>query len=67
MRVVFLYLTVMGAVILYSYYLISLVFDHYEKAGRRHIRFQELASSILGTYSNIVIMMLKELLMTSSY
>ncbi|KAL8543457.1 hypothetical protein ACS0TY_004120 [Phlomoides rotata] len=45
----FLCLTVMGAVTFYSYYLMSLVLDHCEKAGRRHIRFRELASDVLGS------------------
>ncbi|XP_073303841.1 probable GABA transporter 2 [Primulina huaijiensis] len=44
----FLCLTVMGVVTFYSYYLMSLVLDHCEKAGRRHIRFRELAADVLG-------------------
>lgn len=42
-------LTAMGAVTFYSYYLMSLVLDHCEKAGRRHIRFRELAADVLGS------------------
>ncbi|GAV78989.1 Aa_trans domain-containing protein [Cephalotus follicularis] len=42
-------LTVMGVVTFYSYYLMSKVLDHCEKAGRRHIRFRELAADILGS------------------
>ncbi|KAI7751820.1 hypothetical protein M8C21_006760 [Ambrosia artemisiifolia] len=45
----FLCLTVMGVVTFYSYYLMSLVLEHCEKAGRRHIRFRELASDVLGS------------------
>ncbi|KAL4385248.1 hypothetical protein GQ457_15G008880 [Hibiscus cannabinus] len=45
----FLCLTVMGCVTFYSYYLMSLVLDHCEKAGRRHIRFRELAADVLGS------------------
>lgn len=44
----FLCLTIMGTVTFYSYYLMSKVLDHCEKAGRRHIRFRELASDVLG-------------------
>ncbi|KAK4389197.1 putative GABA transporter 2 [Sesamum angolense] len=44
----FLCLTAMGVVTFYSYYLMSLVLDHCEKAGRRHIRFRELAADVLG-------------------
>lgn len=44
----FLCLTVMGMVTFYSYYLMSLVLEHCEKAGRRHIRFRELAADVLG-------------------
>ncbi|PIN23632.1 Amino acid transporter [Handroanthus impetiginosus] len=44
----FFCLTAMGVVTFYSYYLMSLVLDHCEKAGRRHIRFRELAADILG-------------------
>ncbi|KAK2966492.1 hypothetical protein RJ640_019021 [Escallonia rubra] len=43
----FFCLTVMGVVTFYSYYLMSLVLDHCEKSGRRHIRFRELAADIL--------------------
>ncbi|KAL8495695.1 hypothetical protein ACS0TY_019710 [Phlomoides rotata] len=45
----FICLTVMGVVTFYSYYLMSLVLDHCEKAGRRHIRFRELAADVLGS------------------
>lgn len=44
----FICLTVMGLVTFYSYYLMSLVLDHCEKSGRRHIRFRELAADVLG-------------------
>ncbi|KAI3453801.1 hypothetical protein Pfo_010464 [Paulownia fortunei] len=43
----FVCLTAMGVVTFYSYYLMSLVLDHCEKAGRRHIRFRELAADVL--------------------
>ncbi|GAV63554.1 Aa_trans domain-containing protein, partial [Cephalotus follicularis] len=42
-------LTVMGAVTFYAYYLMSKVLDQCEKAGRRHIRFRELAADVLGS------------------
>ncbi|KAK9079752.1 hypothetical protein SSX86_001425 [Deinandra increscens subsp. villosa] len=42
-------LSVMGVVTFYSYYLMSRVLEHCEKAGRRHIRFRELASDVLGS------------------
>lgn len=45
----FLCLTLMGVVTFYSYYLMSKVLDHCEKAGRRHIRFRELAADVLGS------------------
>ncbi|KAL6182327.1 hypothetical protein ACLB2K_043750 [Fragaria x ananassa] len=45
----FLCLTAMGVVTFYSYYLMSKVLDHCEKAGRRHIRFRELAADVLGS------------------
>lgn len=45
----FLCLTVMGVVTFYSYYLMSLVLEHCEKDGRRHIRFRELAADVLGS------------------
>lgn len=45
----FFCLTTMGAVTFYSYYLMSKVLDHCEKAGRRHIRFRELAADVLGS------------------
>ena len=44
----FFSLTVMGAVTFYSYYLMSLVLEHCEKSGNRHIRFRELAADVLG-------------------
>ncbi|KAB2093687.1 hypothetical protein ES319_A02G110300v1 [Gossypium barbadense] len=44
----FLCLTVLGCVTFYSYYLMSKVLEHCEKAGRRHIRFRELAADVLG-------------------
>ncbi|XP_062146592.1 probable GABA transporter 2 [Alnus glutinosa] len=57
----FFCLTVMAAVTFYSYYLMSRVLDHCEKAGRRHIRFRELAADVLGSgwmfYFVIVIQM----------
>ncbi|KAG8661942.1 hypothetical protein MANES_01G045500v8 [Manihot esculenta] len=39
----------MGVVTFYSYYLMSKVLDYCEKAGRRHIRFRELAADVLGS------------------
>lgn len=42
-------LTVMGLVTFYSYCLMSKVLDHCENAGRRHIRFRELAADVLGS------------------
>ncbi|GAB4857503.1 hypothetical protein Ancab_015411 [Ancistrocladus abbreviatus] len=42
-------LTAMGVVTFYSYFLMSLVLDHCEKEGRRHIRFRELAADVLGS------------------
>ncbi|XP_016458934.1 putative GABA transporter 2 [Nicotiana tabacum] len=45
----FFCLTVMGLVTFYSYYLMSLVLEHCEKSGRRHIRFRELAADVLGS------------------
>ncbi|CAH9068932.1 unnamed protein product [Cuscuta europaea] len=45
----FFCLTAMGLVTFYAYYLMSLVLDHCEKSGRRHIRFRELAADILGS------------------
>nr|XP_048320526.1 probable GABA transporter 2 isoform X1 [Ziziphus jujuba var. spinosa] len=45
----FLCLTVMGMVTFYAYYLMSRVLEHCEKAGRRHIRFRELAADVLGS------------------
>lgn len=45
----FFCLTVMAVVTFYSYYLMSMVLDHCEKEGRRHIRFRELAADVLGS------------------
>ncbi|KAL8111435.1 putative GABA transporter 2 isoform X1 [Apium graveolens] len=45
----FFSLIVMGAVTFYAYYLMSLVLDHCENSGRRHIRFRELAADVLGS------------------
>ncbi|OMO85169.1 Amino acid transporter, transmembrane [Corchorus olitorius] len=45
----FICLTAMGCVTFYSYYLMSKVLEHCEKAGRRHIRFRELAADVLGS------------------
>ncbi|GAB2296676.1 hypothetical protein Dimus_038436 [Dionaea muscipula] len=45
----FVCLTAMGLVTFYSYYLMSLVLDHCEKEGRRHIRFRELAADVFGS------------------
>ncbi|XP_023522076.1 probable GABA transporter 2 isoform X2 [Cucurbita pepo subsp. pepo] len=42
-------LTIMTVVTFYSYLLMSKVLDHCEKAGRRHIRFRELAADVLGS------------------
>ncbi|KAM3711896.1 hypothetical protein ACB098_01G143800 [Castanea mollissima] len=42
-------LTVMAIVTFYSYCLMSKVLEHCEKAGRRHIRFRELAADVLGS------------------
>eukprot|EP00253_Pinus_taeda_P022182 PITA_22182 len=42
-------LSAAGAVTFYSYFLMSKVLDNCEKQGRRHIRFRELASDILGS------------------
>ncbi|KAK7406063.1 hypothetical protein VNO78_07679 [Psophocarpus tetragonolobus] len=42
-------LTLMGLVTFYAYYLMSRVLHHCEKAGRRHIRFRELAADVLGS------------------
>ncbi|KAG6388239.1 hypothetical protein SASPL_153440 [Salvia splendens] len=42
-------LTSMGLVTFYAYFLMSLVLDHCEKSGRRHIRFRELAADVLGS------------------
>ena len=51
----FLCLTTMGVVTFYSYYLMSKVLDHCEKAGRRHIRFRELAADVLGQLTTTLI------------
>ncbi|MED6203541.1 hypothetical protein PIB30_000628 [Stylosanthes scabra] len=42
-------LTAMGIVTFYSYLLMSKVLAHCENAGRRHIRFRELAADVLGS------------------
>ncbi|KAK1322490.1 putative GABA transporter 2 [Acorus calamus] len=42
-------LTAVAVVTFYSYYLMSKVLDHCERVGRRHIRFRELASDVLGS------------------
>ena len=42
-------LTAVAAVTFYTYYLMSRVLDHCEAAGRRHIRFRELAADVLGS------------------
>ncbi|TVU13796.1 hypothetical protein EJB05_37224, partial [Eragrostis curvula] len=42
-------LTALAAVTLYCYLLVSRVLDHCEAAGRRHIRFRELAADVLGS------------------
>ena len=44
-------LTAVFAVTFYAYYLVSRVLDHCEAAGRRHIRFRELAADVLGTHA----------------
>lgn len=43
-------LTVVFFVTYYNYALMSMVLDHCESRGRRHIRFREMASDILGSY-----------------
>ncbi|XVF53040.1 hypothetical protein PTKIN_Ptkin05aG0067400 [Pterospermum kingtungense] len=45
----FFCLTALGCVTFYSYYLMSRVLEHCERAGRRHIRFRELAADVLGS------------------
>ncbi|XP_044485118.1 probable GABA transporter 2 [Mangifera indica] len=42
-------LTVMGIVTFYAYFLMSKVLEECENAGRRHIRFRELAADVLGS------------------
>ncbi|KAI5020665.1 hypothetical protein ZWY2020_045553 [Hordeum vulgare] len=42
-------LTALAAVSFYTYYLMSRVLDHCEAAGRRHIRFRDLAADVLGS------------------
>uniref|UniRef100_A0A0E0JLA8 Amino acid transporter transmembrane domain-containing protein n=1 Tax=Oryza punctata TaxID=4537 RepID=A0A0E0JLA8_ORYPU len=42
-------LTAVGAVTFYEYSLMSRVLEHCEARGRRHIRFRELASDVLGS------------------
>ncbi|KAM0846764.1 hypothetical protein ACQ4PT_055461 [Festuca glaucescens] len=39
-------LTALGAISFYTYYIMSRVVDHCEAAGRRHIRFRDLAADI---------------------
>jgi hypothetical protein len=46
-------LTAVAAVTFYTYYLMSRVLDHCEAAGRRHIRFRELAADVLGNYLSL--------------
>jgi hypothetical protein len=41
-------LTALGAISFYTYYIMSRVLDHCEAAGRRHIRFRDLAADIFG-------------------
>jgi len=43
-------LTALAAVTFYCYLLVSRVLDRCEAAGRRHIRFRELAADVLGTH-----------------
>ncbi|XP_006343878.1 probable GABA transporter 2 [Solanum tuberosum] len=45
----FICLTVMGLVTFYSYYLMSLVLDHCEKSGRRHVNFRILCCTDVGS------------------
>jgi amino acid permease len=45
-------LSLIAAVTLYEYSLMSRVLDHCEARGRRHIRFRELAADVLGTVNN---------------
>ena len=42
-------LTALAAVTFHCYLLVSRVLDHCEAAGRRHLRFRELAADVLGT------------------
>ncbi|CAM0953499.1 unnamed protein product [Alopecurus aequalis] len=42
-------LTALGAISFYTYYVMSRVLDHCEAAGRRHIRFRDLAADIFGS------------------
>ena len=42
-------LTALAAVTFYCYLLVSRVLDRCEAAGRRHIRFRELAADVLGS------------------
>ncbi|KAJ0104544.1 hypothetical protein Patl1_17560 [Pistacia atlantica] len=55
----FMCLTAMGLVTFYSYYLMSKVLDHCEKAGRRHIRFRELAADVLGISLDFIVIVVK--------
>ena len=42
-------LTALAVVTFHCYLLVSRVLDHCEAAGRRHLRFRELAADVLGT------------------
>lgn len=42
-------LTTLAAVTFHCYFLVSRVLDHCEAAGRRHLRFRELAADVLGS------------------
>ncbi|XP_073362629.1 probable GABA transporter 2 [Aegilops tauschii subsp. strangulata] len=42
-------LSALAAVSFYTYYAMSRVLDHCEAAGRRHIRFRDLAADVLGS------------------
>lgn len=41
-------LTAVAAVTFYAYFLVSRVLDHCETAGRRHVRFRDLATDVVG-------------------
>jgi hypothetical protein len=47
-------LTALGAISFYTYYIMSRVLDHCEAAGRRHIRFRDLAADIFGKTAHIM-------------